>query len=157
MGDSDDYRERLRGAKRASTAQLLIRCARLVNEQGLARARERFGVPIRASHTALLPHIDLEGTRLTELARRVGVSKQAVGQLVGELETMGVVERVPDPDDGRAKQIRFTDDGRRSLLDGLAVLGEVDDALRARLGARRMQSLHEGLLALLDELEPEGE
>ncbi len=149
----DDFPETLETAKRASVAQLLIRCARLVNEQGLERARERFGVPVRASHTSLFPHLDLHGTRLTELSRRMGISKQAVGQLVGELESMGVLTREPDPDDGRAKLVRFTSRGQRSLLDGLAVLHEIDGELSQRIGARRMRALHNGLLAMLDTLE----
>ncbi|MEO2006862.1 MAG: hypothetical protein ABGY41_22515, partial [Candidatus Poribacteria bacterium] len=37
----------------------------------------------------LFPHIDFEGIRLTVLAARLGISKQAVGQLVGELQSMG--------------------------------------------------------------------
>jgi DNA-binding MarR family transcriptional regulator len=132
-----------------------MRCARLVNERGLARARARFGVPVRASHTTLFPHIELEGTRLVDLAQRVGTSKQAVGQLVTELEAMGVLTREPDPDDGRAKRVCFTPAGRRSLLEGLAVLGELEAELEQHLGHRRMQALHSGLLALLEVLERE--
>ena len=67
----------------------LFKAARLINEDAIARVRERTGEPVRVAHTALLPHVDLEGTRLTELARRMGVTKQAVGQLVDELEQMG--------------------------------------------------------------------
>ncbi len=151
---SDDFPDELEAVKRASVAQLLIRCGRLVNEQGLERAREQFGVPIRASHTSLFPHLDLEGTRLTALARRMGVSKQAASQLVVELETMGVLMRVPDPADGRAKLIRFTQEGQRSLMAGLAVLQRIDGELEERIGTRRMRALHSGLLALLDTLEP---
>lgn len=158
---SQDFRDQLERAKRASVAQLLFRCARLLDEQAVARVRTRFGVPMRPSHTSLFPHIDLEGTRLTELARRMGVSKQAVGQLVGDLEDFGVVERVPDPDDGRAKLVRFTHAGQRSLFDGLAMLGEFEDEMEQHLGARRMRALHSTLLDLLALLEadpgdPEG-
>lgn len=153
MSVPEEFRAELERAKRASVAQLLFRCARLLNERALARVRERFGVPVRPSHASLFPHIDLEGTRLTELARRLGVSKQAVGQLVGELEEFGVLERVPDPEDGRAKRVCFTEAGRRSLFDGLAVLGEVEHELAQELGARRMRALHRTLVDLLAWLE----
>ncbi len=152
-----DFSSELERAKRASMSQLLMRCARLVNERGLVRARERFGVPVRAAHTTLFPHIDLEGTRLTELARRVGTSKQAVGPLVDELEEMGVLCREPDPHDRRAKRVCFTAAGQRSLLDGLAVLGELERELEQRLGPRGMRELHRRLLELLDVLEGEPE
>lgn len=140
--------EELEAAKRASSAQLIIRCARLLNERGLARAAERFGVPLRASHLSVFPHLDLDGTRQTELARRMGVSKQAVHQLVSELEGFGVLSREPDPSDGRALLVRFTPQGARSLLDGMAVLGELDVELAERIGPRRARALHEALTAL---------
>lgn len=148
-----DFPHALERAKRASWAQVLMRCARLVNERGLDRVRDRFGVPVRPAHATLFPHIDLEGTRLVELARRVGTTKQAVGQLVAELEDMGVLTREPDPEDGRAKLVCFTPRGRQSLFEGLAVLGEIEAELQEHLGPRRMKALQSGLLALLDVLE----
>lgn len=143
----------LEAAKRASVAQLLMKGARLLNEQALVLAREQMGMPgLRPAHTSLLPHIDLEGTRLTEIARRLGVSKQAVGQLVAELEAMGGLERVPDPADGRAKLVRFVGGGA-GLLQGLRVLGEVEAELRVRLGDARIDALAETMGLLVDELE----
>jgi len=140
-------------AKQASTFQLLFRCARLVNELSLARVRERYGVPgLRAAHTALFPHLDMEGVRLTELARRVGVSKQAVGQLVDDLERMGALHRVPDPSDGRAKLIQFKG---RWLLDGIGVLMEVERELVEEAGAAEIAGLRAGLIAVLAAVEGE--
>lgn len=151
----DDYRDRLERAKRASLAQVLSRCARLVQARARARLRAHPGMEaLRDAHLQLFPHIDLEGTRLTELAARLGVSKQAAGQLVAELEAMGVVEKLPDPDDGRARLITFTDRGKAGILEGLGLLGAVEVELHAELGAARFEALHAGLLDLLDLLEP---
>jgi DNA-binding MarR family transcriptional regulator len=149
-----DYRQALEAAKRASVAQLLFRAARLLNERAIARlrAKTRLG-NVRTSHTALLPHIDLDGTRLTELARRMDVSKQAAAELVDELEAMGVLEKVPDPSDGRAKLVRFTKRGRQGLLDGLRLLQELETELESALGRDRLRALHATLVALVDELE----
>lgn len=104
---------------------------------------------LRAAHTNLLPHIDMQGTRLTDLARRVGISKQAVGQLVDELEDMGTVERVADPRDGRAKLIRFVrEDGQPILIRGLAVLTELEAEMRDHVGTRKVEQLHRALIAV---------
>lgn len=146
--DDATFREELQRAKGASTAQLLFRCARRVNELALARVSAKTRLPIRASHTALFPHVDLEGTRQTELARRVGVSKQAIHQLVSELEALGVLERVPDPSDRRATLVRFTNKKGRSLLDGLAMLAELERELEMGIGQKRMRALHDALSAL---------
>lgn len=150
---SPSFAAELTAHKRASTGQLLVRAARLVNERGVARAGDVFGLPIRAAHLSLFPHLDLDGTRQTELARRMRVSKQAVHQLVAELEQFGVVERVPDPRDGRATLVCFTDRGARALFDGLAVLGELEVGMREALGESRMAALHDALLALNDWLD----
>lgn len=146
----------LEARKRSSLAQVLFKAARLFNEQALERVRERTGTSIRASHTALFPHIDHDGTRLTTLAARLGISKQAVGQLVTELEVMGTLERVPDPDDGRAKLVRFVQrNGRSSIHEGLDLLIEFEKQIAEGLGPRATAQLHKHLLALLDILEAE--
>ncbi|MCA9591617.1 MAG: winged helix DNA-binding protein, partial [Myxococcales bacterium] len=112
-----DFGRKLEAAKRASTAQLLFKCARLLNERAIATLPVADETRPRAAHMALFPHVDLEhGTRLTTLADKLGVSKQAVAQLVDDLEAMGVMARVPDPDDGRAKRVVFTDKGRAAML-----------------------------------------
>lgn len=149
MADTDlSFRIRLEAAKRENLAQLLFKCARLWNEEALGRMRDRTGQPLRQSHTLLLPHIDLAGTRLTTLAERLGCTKQAVGQLVEELEAMGVVERTPDPDDGRAKLVRFSAKGRAGLLQGLSLLTEIEGELARTLGRPKLKKLR-GLLAEL--------
>jgi DNA-binding MarR family transcriptional regulator len=144
------YEDELEAAKRASTLELLFKCARLANEAALARVPG--GAVVRPAHTTLFPHIDLHGTRLTELARRVGISKQAVGQLVDDLEALGMVRREPDPDDGRAKRVVWTERGRQGLLEGLATLQAFEKELAAACGVRRWAGLRGGLIALHDHL-----
>ncbi len=136
--------------KRGSTAQLLFKCARLLNDEAVARLKRQTGsATLRAAHTSLLPHIDLGGTRATVIAARLGISKQAVGQLVDEMVEMGVLEEVDDPNDGRAKLIRFTARGQQGLLQGLAVLRELEGELGVRIGKARMKALHDTLGRLL--------
>jgi len=143
------FEEELEAVKAGSALQLLFKAARLVNERAIRLVRERSGQPVRVAHTALLPHLDLEGTRLTELARRLEVSKQAAGQLVDELEAMGQLERVPDPDDARAKLVRFSRRGRKGLLEGLAVLGELERELSTTLGEDGIEALRVALATIV--------
>ena len=142
----------------AATLQLLFKASRLANERALARASAGAGAAgarMRPAHTALLPHLDFEGIRLTDLAGRVGVTKQAVGQLVDDLAVLGVVERLEDPTDKRAKRIRFSRRGYAALMHGLGVLRDLETALASKVGPRRMRELHETLKLVIAALEEE--
>lgn len=150
-------RRKFEETRDAATLQLLFKAARLANERALARTAadpSGAGKRVRPAHTTLFPHLDFEGIRLTDLAARVGVTKQAVGQLVDDLVEIGMVERIADPDDRRAKRIRFSRLGYRGLMQGLGVLRDVEEALRSSVGDRRMRELHETLKLIVTALEP---
>ena len=147
-------RRQFETARDAATLQLLFKASRLANERALARlATDPARPPVRPAHTALFPHLDFDGIRLTDLAARVGVSKQAIGQLVDDLAALGMVERTGDPADRRAKRIRFSRRGYAALMQGLGTLREIEQALDAAIGRRRMRELHETLKLIISALE----
>jgi DNA-binding MarR family transcriptional regulator len=139
---------RLAARKQASVAQLLFQAARLYNERAMARVRRR--VPeAKLAHTRLFPYIDLAGTRQTEVARRAGISKQAVGQLVDELVALGFLAREADPTDRRAQLISFTDEGLAQLLAGFDTLDAIEHELTMRLGEATTSRLRADLARLI--------
>ena len=152
---TDAFRDKLEAEKAKRTVQLLFKAARLLNERAIERIRLRTDRPVRVAHTSVFPHIDLEGTRLTDLARRLGVSKQAAGQLVDELEEMGMLERSADPADARAKLVRFSKRGEEALLEGLAVLREIEEEMRDVVGDAKMRAMHDALAAIIVKVEPD--
>lgn len=118
--------EEVEEAKDRNLGQLLMRAARFYNEICVSRVQE-FEPRFTVAHTRLFPHLDIEGgTRPSELAKRLGMSKQAINQLLKDLEKMGVVRREPDPEDGRARLILFTEEGHRSMVLGLNVLKNLE-------------------------------
>ena len=125
-----DLDDTLRAQTSASTGQLLLRAARLLDERALARLAAIPGAPpVRPAHTRLFPHLSFTGVRATTLAKRLGVTKQAVAPLLAELVAWGLVEQVPDPADRRATLVRFTHDGLAALTPKgiLAVWSAADD------------------------------
>lgn len=151
--DQAAFRARLAQEKHGSTLQLLFKAARLLDEQAVERIARQQGAPsLRRSHMSLLPHIALEGTRITDLAERLGVSKQAASQLVDDLEGFGVVERIADPDDARARRVVFTKRGRAGFFEGLAVLKTIEEELASAIGAQPMAQLRGALLAILERI-----
>ena len=140
-------------AKQGSTGQLLLKAARLFDELAIARVnRAARSTALRPVHTKLFPHIDFEGTRLGAIADRLGVTKQAVSQWVAELGEMGVVELCADPDDGRAKRVRFTPRGVEAIQHGLGVLRGIETEVASDVGGKRMAALHDALAALVPAL-----
>lgn len=135
-----------------STFELLFRAARLVNEQAVSRI-QLAGGRLRTAHTQLFPHITSDGVRLTDLADKLGVTKQAIGPLVDDLEREGVVERVDDPLDRRAKRIRWTRKGQRALLHGLGVLAQLEQELAREVGKGRLAELADTCERLIAALE----
>lgn len=70
---------------------------------------------VSAAHVHITRHLSLRGDRVTTLAKRAGMSKQAMADLVDQCEAWGLVRRESDPADRRAVRIVFTDTGLQWL------------------------------------------
>jgi DNA-binding MarR family transcriptional regulator len=93
---------------------------------------------LRPGHGCVFGTISPEGERLTVLAERANLTKQAVGEVVSELEQAGYVERAPDPSDGRAKIIRLTKRGEAAWKLGWSLLEEIRERWEERYGKERV-------------------
>lgn len=89
---------------------------------------------VGAAHVHITRHLALGGSRLTELAERAGMSKQAMGDLVTQCEAWGLVTREPDPRDGRARQVRFTDAGLAWVAAFGKAVAQAEAEFRAEVG-----------------------
>jgi DNA-binding MarR family transcriptional regulator len=109
-----------------------------------ARLRDKGFNDVREGHGCVFGFIDLEhGSRLTDLAERAGLTKQAVGEAVAELERLGYVERVPDPEDGRAKIIRLTPRGLEACLTGRRIFAQIEREWAEEFGEELLARLRE--------------
>jgi len=140
-------------AKNKNLGNLLIRTARIYNEMAITIAKQKIDPRITSSHTTLIAHIDWEGTRITDLSSKIGITKQAVGQLVFELEKLGVLKRIPDPQDGRAKLIVFTNKGKEILINGLNILAGIEKEISKQIGKSSVSDIKNNLRLLQDALD----
>ena len=92
--------------------------------------------------------------RLTELAAYAGMTKQSMGELVDKMEAVGYVERARDPTDRRATRIRFTRKGLKVARATRALVLDVEAEWAESIGRRRLESLREMLVALLERQGP---
>src|SRR5215469_8247387 len=86
--------------------------------------------------------------RLTELAAQEGVTQPAMTQLVGRLETSGLVERCADPEDGRVVRVQLTDAGRDLIARRRAARAERLSGLLAGLSRGDQDALAAALPAI---------
>jgi DNA-binding MarR family transcriptional regulator len=120
---------------------------------GAERMRADFaarGMPtLRPVHAMLLVPLLGGGRHASRLAEDLGVTRQAVAQVVTTLERDGYVRRVTDPGDARAKLICLTPRGRSALRTMHASARATEEDWRRRLGAERLAEFRATLLALL--------
>lgn len=89
---------------------------------------------IGAAHVHITRHLPLGGARLTELAQRARMTKQAMADLVDQCEAWGLVERQPDPLDRRARRVAFTALGQDWLATFGRAVSQAEAEFRAQVG-----------------------
>jgi DNA-binding MarR family transcriptional regulator len=95
---------------------------------------------LRFSHGFLVQHLVADGRTVGELAQLMGVTQQAVSKTVGELESLGYLERRAPATDARVRLVTPTQRGRRALESARNARAEVVGELRRKLGARRVDT-----------------
>jgi DNA-binding MarR family transcriptional regulator len=101
-----------------------------------------------AAYLTVFQYPGPQGSRPSELAARLRISKQALNYLLGELERLGYLERRPDPDDMRSKRIALTSRGVAAVDAIREAVADVETAWAERLGPGRFAALRELLLEL---------
>lgn len=134
MADSGDH-----------LGKLLQELARDFQQRSLTKCRQRGHSRIRLSHTKVLQHLGSEGISLTALAQRGGITQQATGKLVRELERIGYVNCMTDSRDKRSKVVRLTERGAQLMQDIGEILEEVRHEYSLMLGEPQMLSFERQL------------
>ena len=142
--------EQLVEMRQQHIGRLLQQAYRGFNNRAIAKLRQRGHTGLTLAHTLLLSHLDLDGTHITVLADRAGITKQSMGQLVIDLEKRGYIERGVDPSDRRATLIRFTNAGWQFLRDAYEIKKEIEAEYQEMLGVEEMKQLRALLQRLLE-------
>lgn len=138
---------------RRNLGYLLAKASQRWNELLLTRFRAAGFAEIRpAFGSVLIPLYEEDGLRMGELARRAGLSKQAMTGLVRAAEEAGLVRRRPDQEDGRASRVSLTKRSLEFRPVAEAALAELDELVAARLGeagpGRLARELTKGVIEL---------
>ena len=136
-----------------SISRLLVDAVRALEAEVGPALVDRGATELSPSQARALLLVDRTGTRLTELSQRAGVTKQAMMQMIDDLQGIGCVRRTPDPEDARAKVVRLTAKGLRQRAGARKAIQTVESRVKRRLGPRR----YEALRVTLEELASEEE
>ena len=107
---------------------------------------------LSAAHVGLWRYPGLQGLRPSQLAVRVGITKQSVNDLLAHLEQHEYLLRVDDAADGRARVIRLTPKGRRLERTIYAQAEAAELRVAEILGPQPFAQLHRSLMVLIEQL-----
>jgi DNA-binding MarR family transcriptional regulator len=100
---------------------------------------------LNAKQLTFMGQLDCRVNHASELARQIGVSRQAIHKSVQELTRMGWLETVPHPEFGNQKTIIFTDEGERMMSRARLHFAKLDEILQERFGDKALEALEDVL------------
>ena len=145
-----------RNRREQMVLRLLVRLTRRMSDEIVSRMKNEGFSDFSPSWVRLLGNLDVEGTRLGALARRMGVTRQAASQLGAEIERRGYLERLPDPEDGRGSILRFSPTGRAALACALRTMDAIEGEYAEVLGLDAYASMKGALARLVEEVDAGG-
>ena len=93
------------------------------------------------SEARLLAHMAGKPMSMSELARRLSISRQAVHKTVAELESRGVLEVQNDPQRGNSKLVIYTAKGKELNATGVKIIAQIEARIAEQIGAKDLETL----------------
>jgi DNA-binding MarR family transcriptional regulator len=122
--------------------QMIDELHRRLAEEGHPDMRPTYGFTLQA--------IGMDGATVSEVGRRLGVSKQAATKTVAKLADLGYVTRTADPADARAVQVAMTPHGRDMLQRSARIFDDLRADWIRTLGRDRLTALEDDLAKVLE-------
>ena len=133
-------------------ARLLLRAVRAVQATYIERLQQRGHPGLRTGHIPVFAGLNTEGddgTRITDLANRAGMTRQMMGRLVRELEALGYLATAAHPDDQRAVVVTMTEHGQSIRTEAAAVIAELEADYAVLLKDPELASLKGALQSII--------
>jgi DNA-binding MarR family transcriptional regulator len=146
-------RTRLRQIPGIENVEYIGALLRLAYEEARSRTlqalAERGLGDINQAHSRLFQYPPIDGMRPAGLAKRLGVSKQALNHLLGQLEKLRYLQRRREPANGHTA-VYFTERGWLVLESTIATMCQLEADWQRKLGKRQFAALKEALRKLTD-------
>ncbi|HMT45156.1 MAG TPA: MarR family winged helix-turn-helix transcriptional regulator [Chakrabartia sp.] len=109
--------------------------------------RQRGWTELTRPESMVMIHVILGMRRPTEIARSLGLTRQAIHRTIGIIREKGLFVLLPDPDDGRGSLIGLTEVGEAMRTDAQHIVRLMFAELVRRIGEKRMNGLIDALTA----------
>jgi DNA-binding MarR family transcriptional regulator len=114
-----------------------------VEDQLMKNAEKNGYGYITPSMARLYSYLGESPIAMSELARRLNISRQAVHQLVSEGLNSDFLEVIDSPKDKRIKLVKFSKEGKKMSDVALAEIHQAEFELEKRLGAENVKQLRQ--------------
>ena len=95
----------------------------------------------------VMVHVVRGVTRPSDIARNLGVSRQAIHTTINQMIELGLLELEKDSGDGRSKRVVITPTGQKMRAVAQEAMGVMSAALEARIGKPAVDALHKAFAA----------
>jgi DNA-binding MarR family transcriptional regulator len=129
---------------------LATKAGRALQADMVVQSHQRGYPEIQPSHNAVFATLPPEGARAADMANRFGITRQSMGEVIRDMAELGLVEMVPDPADGRAKIVRFTEYGGTCAQQGFNYIQELDQVFRDKFGSEAVDATYRVLAGVLE-------
>ena len=129
--------------------RMLLKLERHFTRQVLQKLAADGIEDITLRHFVIIPYIDHKGIRAVDIARQVGITKQAVSKLVDELVQKGYLELKPDPTDGRASLVLMSEKGNEFLKLTIKYTQQVESQWSSQVGEKDFKTMKSAMTTLL--------
>lgn len=123
----------------------LMRAYYWFDESLRARLLKRGWGPVARSQSLVLANIANGVTRASRIAENLGVSRQAMSQLLAEMVEKELIVIAPDPQDRRAQLVEFAPAGAAIREDAQQILRDLETEMEATVGQSAMQVMRGAL------------
>lgn len=131
------------------TGRLLILLFRAFETTLIERLDKQGVTDISMSDLNVIRHLDPCGSQISAIAQSAGLSKQAIGRTVADLEKKGIVRTIADPSDRRGKLVQFTHKGARLVATAIEIIKKMETRYKKIMGADEYNKTRQSLILLI--------
>jgi DNA-binding MarR family transcriptional regulator len=124
--------------RRRSLGRHLYTLYRIYDSRVLAGLHSAGFKDIRPVHTDILRSVEVGGSRVTDVATRCNITKQAAGQVIKELVSLGYVSQMTDRKDTRVRMVIFTARGMNLIVHLGGIFKRIDSKLADVIGKKEL-------------------